>query len=148
MLQKLFGAKTICLALALPALLCGCDKSVAGTATSEDYAVVQAEIKKNDNAGLNNPIIATGERGYFLIKIAATDKIKAIGDKKKTAMFLSVEQPWEYLAYGEGYCLVNIIPYNTMKAMGAEHSTCHYRLFCGAASEVNYDEMYAVELCK
>ena len=94
----------------------------------------------------NAKIIAKGERGDFLTYIDETPEILDIyNNKEKTAMFLSVENPAQYIQSGK--CLINTIPYNVLQEMGADENgiDCSWRLFCG--SEMSNDALYAVELC-
>lgn len=90
-------------------------------------------------------VIAKGEMGDFLIQLPETEELRKIANKKKNAKFLSVFNPNSYTK--TGYCLVNVVPYNTMKQMGTPDNNCHYRIYCGAPEYMNYDEFYAVEVC-
>ncbi len=116
----------------------------ADLATVADFNMIQAQMHKNDEAGIYNPILAEGVQGDFLIQLSATPELIEIYSKQKTVKFLSVENPMQYIT--DGYCLINIIPYNTMIAMGTPDNRCSYRLFCGGASDMDND-VYAVELC-
>jgi hypothetical protein len=139
--------KNLCLALGLLASLCACDKpSKTESETAQDFAVVLAEIEKNDRVGNGNMVIAQGELGDFIIRLAETDQLLAIMQKDKNAMFLSIETPQKYIS--DGYCLVNVVPLSTLEAIGTPDSGCNYRLFCGSESDMKYDEMYAIELCQ
>jgi hypothetical protein len=138
--------KNLCISLGLLATLCGCEKPVPKSATAQDFAVVLAEIKKNDELGDGNIVIAQGKLGDFIIRLAETDQLLAIMKKDKNARFLSVETPKKYIS--DGYCLVNVVPHNTLEAIGMPNSGCNYRLFCGSESDMKYDEMYAAELCQ
>ena len=90
-------------------------------------------------------VIASGEMDDFLIRIPETLELREISNGNKNAKFLSVENPNQYAKLG--YCLVNVVPLNTMKKMGMLGNTCHYRIYCGAPEFMNYDESYAVEVC-
>ena len=91
------------------------------------------------------PVLATGEMGDFLIQLPETEELRKIANGQKNAKFLSVFNPNQYTK--AGYCLVNVVPYNTMKQMGTLDDYCHYRIYCGAPEFMNYDEFYAVEVC-
>ncbi|MBP5707512.1 MAG: hypothetical protein J6W79_00775 [Alphaproteobacteria bacterium] len=95
--------------------------------------------------GINAPVvIATGEHGDFLTYISESEELLAMyNNRDKTAMFLSVENPAQYIQPGK--CLVNTIPYNTIQEQGLTLGDCYLRLFCG--SEMHYDGFYAIELC-
>lgn len=123
--------------IALP-LFTACEKEQ--TPTKEDYAILQNAVQVADTT-----IITIGDQGDFLIKLQKTDEIQAIYNKQKTAKFLSISDPKQYIE--EGYCLLNVIPVNTMEQIGTPDNTCHYRLYCGNAKNMNYDNLYAVELC-
>lgn len=101
----------------------------------------QMEQNRDENA-----IISRGERGDFLEYIDETPEILQIyNNKEKTATFLSVENPAQYIKPGK--CLVNTIGYVILLEMAGDNevSNCAWRLFCG--TEMNYDGFYAVELC-
>jgi len=91
-------------------------------------------------------IIAQGKMGDFMVQVQETEALKKIADKEKTAKFLSIENP--DAKSKEGYCLINVIPVVAMEKVGMENSTCHYRIYCGQPGVVDYDKMYAVEVCK
>lgn len=94
----------------------------------------------------NAIIINEGVRGDFLTYVDETPEILEIyNNKEKTAMFLSIENPEQYIKPGK--CLVNTIGHDILKEMAGdgEVSDCSWRLFCG--SEIDYDSFYAVELC-
>jgi hypothetical protein len=135
--------KKISMLVLVAAALCACHEK--SNAAPDDFATIVDEMKKNDDAGVGNPVIVTGERGDFVIKLQETEQLKAIANKQKNAKFLSVDAPKQYIS--DGFCLVNIIPYNTMVALGTPDNNCSYRLFCGSENDMNYDEFYAVELC-
>lgn len=101
----------------------------------------------NQNDDENLIIISEGERGDFLNYIDATPEILQIySNKEKTAQFLSIKDPAQYIKPGK--CLVNTIGYDILKEMAVENNggaDCSWRLFCGA--EINYEAPYAVELC-
>lgn len=123
------------LLLLLPVfMLVGCDKKT-------DYEIVQNEIK-----GKEIPVIATGTMGDFMIKIPETPALKKIASKTKNSKFLSVENPNPMSE--NGYCLINTIPLNTWEKLGSPNNTCHYRIYCGHLDFVDYDKMYAVEVCE
>ncbi len=127
--------------LAVP-LLAGCGPEKA---TPEDYAILQTQIQ---TAIQKQPLSAVGigNQGDYIVKLEKTEELIKIANKKKTAKFLSTENPAQYVE--EGYCLLNIIPVPTMKAISSEENTCYMRLFCGTAEDMNTDKMYAVELCE
>lgn len=103
-------------------------------------------VKAQENCGDDcSKVIAEGKQGDFLIKVPATPEILEIANGEKTVKFLSVQNPQNYVQ--DGYCLVNTIPYNTMKQMGKTDNHCHFRLYCGSADSMNYNENYAVEVC-
>ena len=106
--------------------------------TPQDYAVLHESIGES-------AVITTGKNGDFLVKIKATPELISIANKEKTARFLSTENPKQYIE--EGYVLINVIPFNTMEKLGWTNHSCSYRLFYGTAEDMNYDGMYAVELC-
>jgi hypothetical protein len=91
-------------------------------------------------------VIAQGKLGDFIVRISGTDQIRSIMKKKKDTRFLSVEAPEKYIS--DGYCLLNVVPRDTIKAQGIPAADCSYRLFCGAESDMETEEMYAIELCK
>ena len=102
--------------------------------------------QQRQNRDENAVIISEGTRGDFLNYIDETPEILQIyNNKEKTAMFLSVENPAQYIKPGK--CLVNTIGYDILKEMAGDNeaSNCSWRLFCG--TEMNYDGFYAVELC-
>ena len=102
--------------------------------------------QQRQNWDENAVIISEGTRGDFLNYIDETPEILQIyNNKEKTAMFLSVENPAQYIKPGK--CLVNTIGYDILKEMAGDNevSNCSWRLFCG--TEMNYDGYYAVELC-
>ena len=90
-------------------------------------------------------VLTVGERGDFLIRIPESDALREIASGEKNSKFLSTEQPKNFAQ--TGFCLVNVIPYNTFKEMGTPDNNCHYRIYCGAPEHMNYDEYYAVEVC-
>lgn len=119
-----------------------CDKATA--AGSDDYKNLQQAM---DDCGEEcAPVIATGDYGDFLIRMPETDILRDISNKEKSAKFLSTENPKRYAE--SGYCLVNVVPYNTMKNLGIPNNTCHYRIYCGAPENMDYDQYYAVEVCE
>lgn len=102
--------------------------------------------QQRQNWDENSIIISEGTRGDFLNYIDETPEILQIyNNKEKTAKFLSVENPAQYIKPGK--CLLNTIGYNTMQEMAGddEEGNCSWRLFCGA--EIKGDGLYAVELC-
>ena len=123
--------------------------------------VVDRLFKYIDEAGLNDsqtiqdamlecgeecdPVLTTGDQGDFLIRLPESEALLKIANKTKNAKFLSVFNPNSYAK--AGYCLLNIIPYNTMEKLGWENKDCHYRLYCGAPEFMDYDQYYAVEVC-
>ena len=90
-------------------------------------------------------VIATGEMDDFLIRLPETPELREIANSNKNAMFLSVHNPNQFSK--DGYCLINIVPFNTMKKLGMPENTCNYRIYCGSPEFMNYDEFYAVEVC-
>ena len=121
--------------LLLPVIaLVSCDKKT-------DYEIVQNEI-----IGKEIPIIATGTMGDFMIKIPETKALKKIANKTKNSKFLSVENP--NAMSEDGYCLINTIPLNAWEKLGSPNNTCHYRIYCGHLDFMDYDKMYAVEVCE
>ena len=91
-------------------------------------------------------IFVTGDMGDFINIIPETSEIKDLFNKKaKTVKFLSIENPKQYIK--SGYCLVDMVPYDTMKKMGTLDNGCHYRIYCGTVDDMNYDENYAIEVC-
>ncbi len=128
---------SLAIMLSIPVLSgCGSDKP-----TPEDYVSIQNETKKD-----NLTVVGIGVGGDYIIKLEKNDVLTKIANKEKTVKFLSVENPKQYIE--EGYCLLNIIPNTTMQAMSMPENKCNFRLFCGSAEEMNYDEMYAVEICE
>ena len=102
--------------------------------------------QKNKESDEERIIISEGEQGDFLTYVNATPEILEIyNHKEKTAKFLSIENPAQYLK--DGKCLVNTLGYDVLEKIGATGDAldCSWRLFCG--SEMNYDAPYAVELC-
>ncbi|MBQ6027820.1 MAG: hypothetical protein IJL21_04705 [Alphaproteobacteria bacterium] len=99
-----------------------------------------------DNCDNGCPIIIHGEMGDYLIQLPETEDLRKIANKQKDSKFLSVFNPNSYTK--DGYCLVNVIPYNTMKELGTPDSNCNYRIYCGAPEHMDYDEFYAVEVCR
>ena len=100
----------------------------------------------NANRGAEcDPVLTTGEQGDFLIRLPESEALLKIANKTKNAKFLSVFNPNSYSK--KGYCLLNIIPFDTMEKLGWENTDCHYRLYCGAPDFIDYDQYYAVEIC-
>ena len=129
--------------LALAAVaLAACD---AQTPTPEDYQTINTEIQNATAPDQAISIVALGSNGDYVIALPANETITNIAAKKKTAKFLSIDNPAQYVA--EGQCLLNIIPVNTMQMLGTPENTCNFRLFCGTADDINNSEFYAVELC-
>lgn len=90
-------------------------------------------------------VLTTGDHGDFLIRLPESEALLKIANKTKNRKFLSVFNPNSYAK--SGYCLLNIIPYNTMEKLGWENKDCHYRLYCGAPEFMDYDQYYSVEVC-
>ena len=90
-------------------------------------------------------VVADGDQGDFLIRLPESEALLKIANKTKNAKFLSVFNPNSYAK--AGYCLLNIIPYNTMEKLGWKNKGCQYRLYCGAPEFMDYDQYYAVEVC-
>lgn len=89
--------------------------------------------------------LATGESGDYLIRLPATDALLKVANKAKNSKFLSVFNPNSYAK--DGYCLLNIVPYDTMEKLGWQNKNCYYRIYCGAPEFLDYDQHYAVEVC-
>ncbi len=107
------------------------------------YKEIQNAIDHCDNC---DKILTTGKSGDFLHIIPETPELLKIANKQKNSKFVSIFNPNSYAK--PGYCLVNVVPYKTLKTLGAETSGCNYRIYCGAPEYMNYDEFYAVEVCK
>jgi len=91
-------------------------------------------------------IISEGEKGDLLTYVTESPKILEIyNNKEKTAKFLSIENPAQYIKPGK--CLLDTIGYDILEKMGAAGKAldCSWRLFCG--SELNEEVPYAIELC-
>ena len=128
------------LAIAAVALVaCGEQKP-----TPADFATIETEINNAASADQPIAIVALGAAGDYVISLPANEAVLAVAAKEKSATFLSIENPAQYIA--EGTCLLNIIPDNTMAAMNTPENKCNFRLFCGTAEDMNA-EFYAVELC-
>ena len=116
---------------------------VTNRANSDDYYTVFMNQYKQDEG----TVVAEGNMGDFLTYIAATPEILDMyNNKAKTAVFLSFENPIQYVQSEK--CIVNTIPYNTWKELGMENdevSHCAWRLFCGG--EIQDGVNYAVEFC-
>lgn len=125
-------------------VLTGCNEPAPEKSTIQDYQTLLAEMAKNDDSG-GTPVLATGARGDFIIRLAKTPELMDIWQRAKTTQFVSIDAPKQYIS--DEYCIVNVIPYNILLEMGAGDSVCHYRLFCGTARDMKYKKMYAVELC-
>lgn len=132
--------KQILFAITLLLPLTACDNQPAPkpTSTKEDFLHVRQTIKD-----AKSTVIAKGTEGDFLIHLDATPELLKIAENTKTARFLSIEKPEQYITSDK--CLVNIIPYATKKKLGFENNKCNYRLFCGDKISGKY---YAVELCE
>jgi len=99
----------------------------------------QYEDENNDKT-----VIVTGGQGDFLTYIDESEELlEMYNNREKTAMFLSVENPSQYIQSGK--CLVNTIPYNTIQEQNLTLGDCYLRLFCG--SELPSEGNYAIELC-
>lgn len=99
----------------------------------------QYEDENNDKT-----VIVMGGQGDFLTYIDESEELlEMYNNREKTAMFLSVENPAQYVQSGK--CLVNTIPYNTIQEQNLTLGDCYLRLFCG--SELPSEGNYAVELC-
>lgn len=90
-------------------------------------------------------VLTIGEQGDYLVRLPESEALRKVANRTKTAKFLSVFNPNSYSK--AGYCLLNIIPYNTMEKLGWWNKDCHYRLYCGAPEFMDYDQNYAVEVC-
>ncbi|MBO7642893.1 MAG: hypothetical protein J6S74_02035 [Alphaproteobacteria bacterium] len=89
-------------------------------------------------------VIVTGERGDFLTYINESEELlEMYNNREKTAMFLSIEDPVQYIQPGK--CMVNTIPYSTRQEQDLTLGDCYLRLFCGA--ELPGEGNYAIELC-
>lgn len=108
------------------------------------YTAIQNAMDNHCDNGCS--IIVNGEMGDYLIQLPETKDLHKIATKQKDSKFQSVFNPNSYAK--ADYCLVNVIPYNTMKALGTPESDCHYRIYCGAPEFMDYDEFYAVEVCR
>ena len=129
------------LAIAAVALVaCGEQKP-----TPADFATIETEINNAASADQPIAIVALGAAGDYVISLPANEAVLAVAAKEKSATFLSIENPAQYIA--EGTCLLNIIPDNTMAAMNTPENKCNFRLFCGTAEDITNNEFYAVELC-
>lgn len=109
---------------------------------SHRYKAIQKAI--DDCGDECRPVLATGEMGDFLIQLPETEELRKVANEQKNAKFLSVFNPNQYAK--AGYCLVNVVPYDTMKKLEMPDNDC-YRIYCGAPEFMNYDEFYAVEVC-
>ncbi len=109
---------------------------------SHRYKAIQKAI--DDCGDECSPVLATGEMGDFLIQLPETEELRKVANGQKNAKFLSVFNPNQYTK--AGYCLVNVVPYYTMKKLEMPDNDC-YRIYCGAPEFMNYDEFYAVEVC-
>lgn len=113
--------------------------------TPADFATIEAEINNTTSSEQPISIVALGAAGDYIISLPANEAVLAVAAKEKSATFLSVETPEQYIT--EGTCLLNIIPDNTMAAMNTPENKCNFRLFCGTAEDITNNEFYAVELC-
>lgn len=132
-------------AFAAVALALGACSNENQTPTPADFATIETEIQNSVSQGVGATIVAIGTSGDYAIAIPATDVVKEIAAKKKTAKFLSVENVDQYVLADK--CLLNIIPQNVMEQLGTPENKCNFRLFCGTADDVANNEFYAVELC-
>lgn len=112
--------------------------------TPEDFATIETELQNITSSGGILSIAAVGPAGDYIIPLAQNDTILDVASRKKTVTFLSIDNPAQYVS--EGQCLLNVIPNNTMEAMGTPENKCNFRLFCGSAEDMN-ETVYAVELC-
>lgn len=110
---------------------------------SEKYITIQREMESCDDCGR---VLASGDDGDFIIQLPETNALKNITRADKNAKFLSVFNLNHYAK--AGYCLVNVIPYNTMKKLDLPNKTCSYRIYCGAPELMDYNQYYAVEVCQ
>jgi hypothetical protein len=119
--------------------LCACETRTGGDglADAADFQIIRGEIKNNDAA-----VLATGSSGDTIVKLKETKALKAIANKEKDGMFMSAEILEQYVS--DGFCLVNVIPAETMKALGADMQC--YRLFCGSWEDIG-GKLYSVERC-
>lgn len=108
------------------------------------YTAIQKAM--DDCGDTCDTVIATGEMGDFLIQLPETKDLRKIATKQKDSKFQSVFNPNSYSK--QGYCLVNVVPYSAMEKLGTPESDCHYRIYCGAPKFMDYDEFYAVEVCR
>jgi hypothetical protein len=150
--------KTSLIALSAIAL-CACEKDDASGTTAEDYEIVKAEVGKKSAPGVAKyPIIKIGLLGDVLIPVEATPQLKAIYQNKKTAKFWSItldEKSREqynarnpYVKTKTEYCLINIMFADDMAKNGWEGNSCDTRLVCAPVDDIDYNEFYAVELCR
>ncbi len=126
------------LLLTLPLVACDNQPAPTPTTTPEDFNYVRQIIKDTQSM-----VVAKGAEGDFLIHLDATPELLKIAENTKTARFLSIENPEQYIT--DGKCMVNIIPYATKKKLGFENSKCNYRMTCSSDLSGKY---YAVELCE
>ena len=108
--------------LLLPLTACDNQPTPKPTSTKEDFLHVRQTIKD-----AKSTVIAKGTEGDFLIHLDATPELLKIAENTKTARFLSIKKPEQYITSDK--CLVNIIPYATKKKLGFENNKCNYRLF-------------------
>ena len=124
--------------LLLPLIACDNQPTPTPTATIEDFLYVRQAIKDAESI-----VVAKGTEGDFVIYLDSTPELLKIAENTKTARFLSIDTPQQYIT--DGKCMVNIIPYATKKKLGFADNKCNYRLFCGTDMSSKY---YAVELCE
>lgn len=134
--------KKLSILAAVAVALAACSSEEAPT--PEDFVTMETELQNITSTGQVLSVAAIGPAGDYIIPIAQNETILNIASKKKTAAFLSVENPAQYVV--EGQCLLNIIPNNTMDEMGMPENKCNFRLFCGTAADME-SGTYAVELC-
>jgi len=100
-------------------------------ANAKDFALVYGSLS-------GAAMMDMGVQGDYVLRFRATPELIKIANKKKTVTFLSIENPKQYVE--EGYVLVNVIP--------GEIGSCLLRIFYGTEADMDYDKMYAVELCE
>ncbi len=90
-------------------------------------------------------VLTTGNQGDFLIRLPESDALRKVANRTKKNKFLSV-YPSDYAK--AGYCLLNVIPHNTMEKLDGVNKDCYYRLYCGAPEFIDGAQGYAIEICE
>lgn len=107
----------------LPLVACSQNENKA---TAEDFAVVDVIVK----AATPDMIVATGAE-ELVVKVPATEELMAVYAKDKDTSFVTANIA-QFVE--EGNCYINVLAAND------------YRLFCGAATDITPDTMWAVQL--